>query len=106
MTAHAVVLLPSPGHHPQCPFPEKTTERTTPLRHTLAVSCGGNEDLRIGNSNALEANSLGEPIGLIYLLRRRPISFSEAIRVFMHKNKIPLTVTATPERDAILDELF
>ncbi|KAL7699791.1 hypothetical protein NQL31_008095 [Lotmaria passim] len=73
------------------------------LRETYGVwslCCGGNEDW-----NDADQNSLGVPVGWLYLLAPRAIPLSEVARVQMECLRIP-TVVRGAEKDELLDELF
>lgn len=123
LTAHCVVLLPSPGT-PSAVAALHSSVKSGEDRRTLAdgttllsayqaalrvlrercgawsLCCGGNEDW----SDA-EQNSLGEPVGWLYLLAPRRIPLAEAARVQMERLPIQSKVL-TMERDELLGTLF
>ncbi|KPA84831.1 hypothetical protein ABB37_01304 [Leptomonas pyrrhocoris] len=65
-----------------------------------SVCCGGNED----GSDA-EQNSLGVPVGWLYLFAPRTIPLSEVARVQIDGLRIPMTALSA-QKDELLDELF
>ncbi|KAK7198139.1 Kelch motif containing protein [Novymonas esmeraldas] len=106
LTAHCVVLLP--------PLDTGAVEVASgavsgyaaaldTLRRrcgTWSLCCGGNEDW-----TDAEQNSLGDPVGWLYLLAPRPVRLSEAVRVLMDRLRMPSKVL-TVEKDDLLHELF
>jgi hypothetical protein len=65
-----------------------------------SLCCGGNEDW-----NDAEQNSLGVPVGWLYLLAPRAIPLSEVARVQMECLRIPMAIRGVA-KDELLDELF
>ncbi|KAG5496302.1 hypothetical protein JKF63_02603 [Porcisia hertigi] len=123
LTAHSVVLLPPPdvptaapaldspvaGEEDQRVLADGTTllsayqAALTVLREGCGVwslCCGGNEDWRDA-----EQNSLGYPVGWLYLFSPRQIPLTEVSRVQMQRLRIQPRVLSK-ESDELLDELF
>ncbi|TPP47261.1 hypothetical protein CGC20_34580 [Leishmania donovani] len=123
LTAHCVVLVPSAGM-PSAAAALHSTVKAGEDRQTVAegatllsayqtalrvlrercgawpLCCGGNEDW----SDA-EQNSLGKPVGWLYLLALRKIPLAEGSRVEMGRLCIQSTVL-TMDRDGLLGTLF
>ncbi|KPI86208.1 hypothetical protein ABL78_4721 [Leptomonas seymouri] len=65
-----------------------------------SLCCGGNED-----QSPVEQNSLGEPVGWLYLFAPRAIPLSEVARVQIECLRIPMPVLGA-QADELLEELF
>lgn len=127
LTAHCVVLLP-PATSVSLPEYQDEAARTPPqfpltasntsaaalssseMRQAVevliktygitSIGCGGNEDF-----SDMKQNSLGNPVGWLYLFGPRHISMMEAARVELERLGVSQKMLGLP-KDELLDELF